>query len=252
MLSIYISKSLRVLYYFLKGKANFGYNPVFEKKTIFIKYSPWLRDHYVCIRNGTIPRERALVNAVNKFCPTWENLTIHESSPGGESSNYIASKAKNYIGSQYFPNVTSGQYVNNFRCENLEKMSFEDNSIDLMITQDVFEHVMHPEKAFAEIARILKPGGMHIFTMPWYPALQKTRQRAKVNALGKIEYLEVPIYHGNPVDEKGSLVTFDWGLDFTDFIYTNSGLTTTIYLEKNSKLGLDADFLEVFISKKSF
>lgn len=103
------------------------------------------------------------------------------------------------------------------RCENLESLTFQDNTFDLFVTQDVFEHVANPEKAFREIGRVLKPGGRHVFTMPWYPNLVNTIQRARISE-GVIEYLEEPIYHGNPVDENGSLVTFDWGSDFIDYI----------------------------------
>lgn len=63
----------------------------------------------------------------------------------------------------------------------------------------------------------------------------------------------IQIYHENPIDSKGSLVTFDWGwgIDFTDYIYENSGLFTTIYLLHDNKQGLEAEFLQVFISRKS-
>ena len=89
-------------------------------------------------------------------------------------------------------------------------MTFPNESFDLFITQDVFEHVMTPNKAFKEIARVLKPDGAHVFTIPWYHTLTKTIQRAQLNK-GVIEHIKEPIYHGNPIDEKGSLVTFDWG-----------------------------------------
>ncbi|MGQ0519368.1 class I SAM-dependent methyltransferase, partial [Bacillus sp. D-CC] len=50
------------------------------------------------------------------------------------------------------------------RCENLEDMTFQNESFDLFITQDVFEHVMEPKKAFKEIERVLKPGGALLYT----------------------------------------------------------------------------------------
>ena len=138
-----------------------------------------------------------------------------------------------------------------FRCENLDKLTFDDHSFDLFITSDVFEHVMNPEKAFAEIARVLKPGGLHIFTMPWYPELQMSRRRAMVNDAGEIKHIEEAIYHGNPISDKGSLVTMDWGLDFCDKVYDFSRMRTTIYLERDRSAGLDGKFLEVFISRKA-
>ncbi len=88
-----------------------------------------------------------------------------------------------------------------------------------------------------------------MFTVPWYHTLPKTLQRARINKEG-IEYIEEPIYHGNPIDENGSLVTFDWGQDMIEYIYTHANMYTIVYLQKDRSLGLDAEFLHVFISKK--
>ncbi|MEO5999932.1 MAG: hypothetical protein ABIN89_24050 [Chitinophagaceae bacterium] len=109
---------------------------------------------------------------------------------------------------------------------------------------------MEPKKAFSEIARVLKPGGAHIFTTPWYPLIEKSVQRAKMED-NKLIHLEEPVYHGNPIAADGSLVTFDWGRDFTRLIFDSSKLYTTVYLEKNIRYGLDGKFLEVFISVKN-
>ncbi|MGM0876133.1 MAG: class I SAM-dependent methyltransferase [Bacillota bacterium] len=233
-----------------KLKHNRGYCVICEQETIFIEIKPWLRDNYRCEKCRSIPRNRAIINALNLFFPQWKKYLIHESSPSGVSSNYIASKCKGYTMSQYFKNVPLGKFHTGVRCENLESLTFRDQSFDLIITQDVFEHVMNPDKAFKEISRVLKPGGAHVFTMPWYYHYPKTIQRARMDG-GQIEYLEKPIYHGNPIDAKGSLVTFDWGADFIDFIYKHSKMYTTVYLQKDRTLGLDAEFLHVFISKKN-
>jgi SAM-dependent methyltransferase len=232
------------------GKINKGYCPICETRTIFVERDKWLRDFYVCTKCNSIPRQRAIVSVLNKFVPEWKDCKIHESSPGGSSSTFIQKNCAGYVPTQFFQDVPLGEYKDSIRCENLEKMTFDNNSFDLVISQDVFEHVMNPADAFRDISRILKPGGAHIFTMPWDPHLKKTVQRARQLDSGEIEYLEEAVYHGNPIDSKGSLVTFDWGADFVDFIYANSGMFTTIYLAKDKTMGLDAEFLEVFISRK--
>jgi SAM-dependent methyltransferase len=249
MLSSRLKSFLTVKKNQIKYPYNKGYCTICEAKTFFIEHDKWLRDYYHCINCGSIPRNRALVNALNKFYPGWEKLTIHESSPGGPLYYYFKRKAIGYTTSQYFEDVPRGSVKDGFLSEDICNLTFGDETFDVFITSDVFEHVMEPAKAFKEIGRVLKKGGIHIFTMPWYPSLETTVQRAAKSSEG-IMYLKEPVYHGNPIDEKGSLVTYDWGRDFIDFIYQNSGLSTTIYLEKNRHLGLDAEFLEVFISKK--
>ena len=136
--------------------------------------------------------------------------------------------------------------------ENLEQLTFQNNTFDIFITQDVMEHVLNPEKAFREIERVLDKGGIHIFTTPIYLF---TKTRARVQFDGK-KYTNIlpPIYHGNPIDEKGSLVTYDWGEDIGEFIDRNSHMKTEIvqfyHTKENYELGLEADFLQVIISRK--
>jgi len=249
-IDLIMSKLLRLLELLpliLKGRANPGYCPICMKKTIFIKFNPWLRDHYKCISCDSIPRHRALLNAMNLFYPKWKEANIHESSPGGVNSDYIRSNCQNYSFSYFFPEVDPGSCKNGARCESLEGMTYEDNSFDIIITQDVLEHVVHPDKVFKEIARVLKPGGLHIFTVPFYRDLNKTRPRITEDH-GEICYILEPLFHVNPIDEKGSLVTYDYGLDLPELIHQYSKMKTTIYLQKDRYLGLEGEFLEVFIS----
>ena len=229
------------------GRKNFGYCPICQSKTIFVEYTKWLRDKYQCIKCHSIPRQRALVNTLNLFYSNWKELSVHESSPS--NSRFFIKECQNYTFSYFFGNVSLGTYKDGVRCEDLSNMTFDDSSFDLLITQDVFEHVLFPLKAFKEINRILRPGGAHVFTVPFYRNLEKSKARVRwVN--GEICFLETPIYHGNPIDKNGSLVTYDWGLDFTDIIFKESNMITTIYIEKDRRKGLDGELLEVFISRK--
>lgn len=49
---------------------------------------------------------------------------------------------------------------------NLQTISLKDNSVDLVISRSVLEHIRNPEEAYREIYRILKPGGYFIFLTP--------------------------------------------------------------------------------------
>lgn len=230
-----------------------GYCPICERKVRFIAYSTWLRDNYRCSRCKSIPRLRAIVDTLKRFYPNWADLVLHESSPNNmAASRLLKSKCKAYSSSQYYDDVPRGKIKDGHQSEDLSALTFKDESFDLLITQDVFEHVMEPERAFREIGRVLKPGGAHIFSMPWYPELRTSRRRA-VLVDGHVKHLLEPIYHGNPVDrKKGSLVTTDWGQDLVDIIYRASGLSTMIYLQRDRNKGLDGEFLEIFVSRKPY
>jgi SAM-dependent methyltransferase len=135
------------------------------------------------------------------------------------------------------------------RSEDLEQLTFDDESFDLTITQDVFEHVLRPERAFAEIARTLKPTGAHVFTVPYFRG-KKTLVRARPDGVGGIEHVMKPDYHYNPIDANGSLVITEWGDELCDFILRASGMTTTIFNFFDPRLGLQGAFLDVLISRK--
>ncbi|MDI6896837.1 MAG: class I SAM-dependent methyltransferase [Methanocella conradii] len=181
--------------------------------------------------------------------PDWPQMKIHESSPGTVNSEYIGKKCRDYSYSHYFPDTACGSYRDGVRCENIERLTFENESFDLFITQDVLEHVVRPNKAFSEIARVLKPNGAHIFTAPLYKDLKESRPRIEVVG-DDIRYLLEPVYHGNPINSKGSLVTWDYGLDLPKLIFESSGLYTTIFCIRDRSLGIDGEFLEVFVSRK--
>lgn len=136
-----------------------------------------------------------------------------------------------------------------FRSENLESQTFRDNQFDLVVTQDVMEHVLDPEKAFIEIRRTLKPGGCHVFTVPIYKA-STTKVRARHGVPDGIEYLAEPDFHGNPIDDSGSLVTREWGIDIVDFIEDCCGMKTTVHSHFDPTAGLEAEFLDVLVSHK--
>ena len=230
--------------------SNEGHCPLCEASTTFVVQHEWLRDHYRCVSCHSIPRHRALANALDIFCPAWREAEVHESSPGGPLSDFLRRACPRYTSSYCFDDVPRGASRGPHRSEDLSALTFADDSIDVLVTADVFEHVVDPEPACREIARVLRSGGAHVFTMPWYPAMAVTRVRAARGSDGSVVHLCEPVYHGNPLTPEGALVTRDWGRDFADVVLASSGLHTTIYLERDRAKGLDGEFLEVFVSRK--
>jgi SAM-dependent methyltransferase len=158
-------------------------------------------------------------------------------------------EAPGYSASQYLlPEFPRGAVVGNVTCQDLEALSFPDDSIDLFITQDVLEHVLRPESALKEIARVTRPGGAHVFTVPIHRG-RDTLVRA-IPAGSGIEHLCPPQYHGNPVDPNGSLVVREWGDDFVEFVAECTGLQTQVHQFHDRRLGLDGEALDVFVTRK--
>jgi SAM-dependent methyltransferase len=225
-----------------------GRCPVCARPTVFVARSTWLRDDYKCLRCGSIPRQRALMTVLEEVAPDWRARRIHESSPDGPTAGRMAAQCPRYDWSQFWPDVAPGASRDGVRCEDLTRLTFDDGSLDLFVTQDVFEHVLEPERGFAEIARVLRPGGLHVFTVPLYRS-RPTVVRARLSD-GEVEHHLPPDYHSNPVDPSGSLVATEWGDDVADVIQRATGMTTTIHALSDPRRGIAGEFREVMVSRK--
>lgn len=220
--------------------------------TRFVAEQEWLRVHYRCTKCGSVPRERALMHVIEQYFPNWRDLVIHESSPAPRGASVrLRRECRNYVGSQYFPGEPSGSVVRGMRCENLEALSFASESVDLHITQDVMEHVFDPAQVFRELARTLKAGGAHVFTVPI--VIRRggpSQRRACLRPDGTTEHLSPPKYHGNPISADGSLVTMDWGFDICRTIHDSCGLFTMLIQIDDLSRGIRAELNDVLVTSK--
>ena len=184
--------------------------------------------------------------------PNWRDLAIHESSPVNRGASVkLAQRCGSYTASQYDPLLGFGNFhpLAGYRSENLEKQTFPNEAFDLVITQDVFEHIFDAPAAFKEIARTLRPGGAHIFTTPLVNKGQPSEKWASMSEAG-IVYDHPPEYHGNPMSAEGSLVTWHWGEDIVRYIKNASGLDTEIIALDDLKLGIRAEYIEVLMTTR--
>ncbi|MDT5060264.1 MAG: hypothetical protein QOH63_723 [Acidobacteriota bacterium] len=54
----------------------------------------------------------------------------------------------------------------NFRTGNIASLPYPDESLDLIVASEIIEHMPEPEKVVKEIARVLRPEGKLVLTMP--------------------------------------------------------------------------------------
>lgn len=143
--------------------------------------------------------------------PALTPLAIFEAQAEGPIHRVLR-RLPGYRCAEFLDGISPGEMNSaGVRCEDLERLTFADGSFDLVVTQDVFEHVPRPEAAFREIARVLKPGGCHIFTVPLHEG-RSTRTRVRPDG-GPMERPLPPVHHGDPLRSSGSLVFTDFGDD---------------------------------------
>lgn len=145
-----------------------GFDPTTSAWTEFSSNNGWFRDFYVSGNGGSQPRERALAFVLANMFPHWSVVDrIHESSPDyhGLSSALRNKMKSHYFGSQYSPIHSCGEILprQGDIAINLEEQGcLKDESIDIVISQDVLEHIYDANLVFKEINRTLQPGGMCI------------------------------------------------------------------------------------------
>ena len=62
--------------------------------------------------------------------------------------------------------VVENAYLDEGKVAGGEAIPYPDNSFDLIFSDNVLEHLDHPEAVFLEVARVLKPGGKFFFKTP--------------------------------------------------------------------------------------
>ncbi len=126
--------------------------------------------------------------------------------------------------SQYKPRMKPGQRISQgVTNQNLECLTFADASLDLVITSDVMEHVRLDKLANAEIHRVLRMGGVYVFTVPHERSWPETLVRVQVtdpeDSAKDVHILE-PEYHGdtNSGDDSGVLSYRIYGHDLEPYL----------------------------------
>lgn len=122
------------------------------------------------------------------------------------------------IGSEYLGHGhTSGEIADGILHEDIAQTSFSDGEFDIIVSNDVFEHVPFPQKSFLECAKILNRTGVMLATIPFYFDSQSSHIRASMDQ-GILTLHDEAVYHGNSISGSGSLVFYDFGWDLLDML----------------------------------
>lgn len=169
-------------------------------------------EYKICIRCRANFRYELLAKAIKNEFATLSNVDVLELDRKSPLRLMFVGKCKSYLRTYFSRDVQRGQVLSEgIQCEDITHLTLKDNSFDLIISSDVLEHVPALQDAFAESARVLRVGGVHMFTVP-------TRATTKKRAIfdettGKVRHLEPPEYHSDPLSADGILAFWDLGLD---------------------------------------
>lgn len=165
-----------------------------------------------CVRCGASHVHQSIGWAIRDKVPDLATCDVCEFSARGPLVRFLRRHARTLAESEYFPDIPSGALRQNVRCEDVQALSYADLSFDLVTHTEVLEHVADDRAALREMWRILRPGGMLIFTVPVHTA-RETVERAHLSG-DHIEHVAPPVYHGDPLRQGAGVLAFrDYGDD---------------------------------------
>lgn len=232
------------------------------RNTIFFEYGcltftdrPYRNDLW-CLFCGSFARQRALIASLcglfGQGCSSLVQLNnlldqrgwrIYNTASQGTIHAFLKN-CSGYVCSEFLHGVPPGSKHNDVLCQDLQSLTFPNESFDLVITEDVLEHIRRPQEAFRSICRVLKPNGLHIFTVPIFG--ETTLKRVDTAADEDI-FIEPKRYHGDPLCAEGVLAYNDFGLDIValaDACGFDSSMST---FDARARMWMCGD---VFVSRK--
>jgi hypothetical protein len=192
---------------------------------VFELYDPSLREGFVCPTCRSRLRDqgqadvllrrygcgrRSLAELVDDR--SFQELDVYECGVPSHFKPYLQS-LPGYVESTFWPDAEPGEIRDGVRCEDLMRLTLPANAFDVVITSDVFEHVRRPYDGFTEVRRVLRPGGVHVFSIPITLPMRK-ETRARVDTSGDEDvFLIEPRYHNGK-----HLVYTDFGADLVTWL----------------------------------
>ena len=163
------------------------------------------------IANGLLSRNRAILILLEQLYGSMEvmrgqDVYLVEALSGFAIWLQRYLEKERLLCSEYLVDAEHG--FADYHHQDLCALSFADESFDLLICGELFEHVGELDLAFCEAARVLRPGGRMVSTCPLAFGQQESIVKARHNpATGQTELIGEAEFHGDPVrPQRGSLV----------------------------------------------
>jgi SAM-dependent methyltransferase len=167
-----------------------------------------------CVRCLSTFRHRA-IGAVLARLGLPREAAVYELSSRGALCRHLRRSFQHVTVSELFDDVPPGAFRDGVQCQDVQRLTHADGAFDLVTSTEVFEHVPDDRRAFAEMHRVLRPGGALVFTVPLMDQTA-TLERARVEN-GRVVHLVDPEYHGDRLRGRGAVLAFrTYGLDILE------------------------------------
>ncbi len=179
--------------------------------------SSLLTENFVCPQCRSNQRTRALVEIVGEHLKgegskPLELLDLDDRWAGGE----ILSQFSRRVATTFDPSIPWGQTSpQGSRNEDLSHLTFDDRTFDVIISSEVHEHIEATWDAFSEAHRVLRPGGVYVFTLPYDPSSCTSIRLGYPTPSGNL-WTNYVHNHGDPRSKRGIPAFWLFGADLID------------------------------------
>lgn len=135
------------------------------------------------------------------------HLSILEPSGRGVYPTMLADRFE-YYGIEYDPERVDPEHPHRGYGD-IQNLHFADESFDVVIASDVFEHVRDDDAGYAQIHRVLKQGGALVLTVPYEHEQAETVMRVESSGHEDVHILPAVYHSGGGL----TLVYRDYGRD---------------------------------------
>lgn len=157
----------------------------------------------------------SFVNVLKHVVPDLRLKHVYELSSRGPLVGYLAKSAGKLTVSEYFDDVPAGQFKGNVQCQDVQDLTYQNDMFDVCTSVEVFEHVADDARGFREVYRVLKPGGLFLFTVPNLEKYETVERAILVN--GQIQHLLPPEYHGDRIRGQHAVLCYrNYGMDILE------------------------------------
>jgi SAM-dependent methyltransferase len=189
-----------------------------------------------CLRCRATPVTLSAIEVLRGVRPVLSGLRVFELSSRGPLVRFLRGQGAQLTLSEYFDDVAPGSMRDGVQCQDVMALTYADRSFDLCTSTEVFEHVPDDARGFAEIHRVLAPGGHFVFTVPM-SGLPETVTRAIPGPQGPVHLLE-PEYHGDRLrGPHGVLCYRTYGADIVERLRAAGFASAAIAVPRNGWFG---------------
>jgi 2-polyprenyl-3-methyl-5-hydroxy-6-metoxy-1,4-benzoquinol methylase len=211
------------------------------------------RERLVCPSCGMNNRVRAAIHFLKEIIKPQPRFSIYISEQNTDLYNRLKKDYPNLIGSEYLGHDIpwGGNNENGIRNEDITKLSFSDDSFDLALSFEVFDHVSDYKKAFSESFRILKKNGTLLFSVPFNKNSKKNQVRTQVESTDEITHTLPKEYLGNQLSKQGGLSFYQFGWEVLNDLRAAGFVETETIFVWSKEYGYYGGEQIFFVAKKS-